>query len=300
MSTENGIGPDTRIDPRAIIDPAATLGGDVEVGPWSIIGANVVVGDGCRIASHVVIKGPTVMGCNNRVYQFSTIGEDTPALAYGGEATRLVIGDDNVFREGVTIHRGMMQDNGETVIGNRCLLMAYVHIGHDCVLGDDVIMANNSSVSGHCMVGDHANFGGYAGVPQHRNIGAYSHIAGMSLVLKDVPAFMTVMGNPAAAIGLNMEGLRRRGHSKAAIQALREAHRTVYRKGLTVKEACAALADSAAEHQEVRLFLDSITNSRWGIARPRDRAHAGAGDVAEDAGAEDVAEDTGTGGAAGS
>ena len=141
------------------------------------------------------------MGRNNRIFQFSTIGEDTPALAYGGEATSLVIGDDNVFREGVTVHRGMVQDEGETRIGNSCLLMAYVHVGHDCVLGDHVIMANNAAVSGHCMVGDHANFGGYcrrAAVSEHRCSCAHR---GMSLVLKDVPAYMTVMGNPASAIG---------------------------------------------------------------------------------------------------
>jgi len=263
------------IDPRAIIDPGASVGADVEIGPWTIIGPDVVIGDGCRIASHVIIKGPTIMGRNNRVYQFATIGEDTPALAYGGEATRLVIGDDNVFREGVTIHRGMVQDRGETVIGNRCLLMAYVHVGHDCVLGDHVIMANNAAVSGHCNVGDHANFGGYAGVPQYRNIGAYSHIAGMSLVLKDVPAYMTVMGNPASAIGLNIEGMRRRGYSKELIDVLKDAHRVVYRQGLTVKEACTALEPIAARHPEVMVFLDSVRNSQWGIVRPRRQSNGG-------------------------
>jgi len=259
----------TGIDPRAIIDPTAKVGVDVEIGPWSIIGPDVEIGDGCRIASHVIVKGPTVMGRNNRIYQFATIGEDTPALAYGGEATRLVIGDDNVFREGVTIHRGMVQDRGMTVIGNRCLLMAYVHVGHDCVLGDDVIMANNAAVSGHCNVGDHANFGGYAGVPQYRNIGAHSHIAGMSLVLKDVPAYMTVMGNPASAIGLNLEGMRRRGYSKALIDVIKDAHRVVYRKGLTIKEACEELEPVAARHPEIALFLESIRSSEWGIVRPR-------------------------------
>lgn len=259
----------TGVDPRAIIDPTARLGDDVQIGPWSIIGPEVEIGDGSIIASHVVIKGPTVMGRNNRVYQFSTIGEDTPALAYNGEKTRLVIGDDNVFREGVTIHRGMVQDRAETRIGDGCLLMAYVHVGHDCVLGDHVIMANNSAVSGHCNVGDHANFGGYAGVPQYRNIGAHSHIAGMSLVLKDVPAYMTVMGNPAAAIGLNLEGMRRRGYSKELIQVLREAHKIVYRDGRTVQEACEALEGAASDYPEVRLFLESIQDSKWGIVRPR-------------------------------
>jgi len=257
------------IDPRAIIDPSARLGSNVSVGPWTIIGPHVEIGDDCSIASHVVLRGPTVMGRNNRVFQFATIGEDTPALAYGGESTRLEIGDNNVFREGVTVHRGMVQDEGQTVIGNNCLLMAYVHVGHDCVLGDHVIMANNSAVSGHCNVGDHANFGGYAGVPQFRNIGAYSHISGMSLVLKDVPAFMTVMGNPAAAIALNIEGMRRRDYSKELIRELRQAFKVVYRQGNTVKEACQALDSSAQKFPEVALFVESIRDSQWGIVRPR-------------------------------
>lgn len=257
------------IDPRAIIDPSAKLGDNVSIGPWTIIGSDVEIGDDCSIASHVVLKGPTVMGRNNRIFQFSTIGEDTPALAYGGESTVLKIGDNNVFREGVTIHRGMVQDQGQTLIGNNCLLMAYVHVGHDCVLGDHVIMANNASVSGHCNVGDHANFGGYAGVPQFRDIGAYSHISAMSLVLKDVPAYMTVMGNPAAAISLNIEGMRRRGYADELIQHLRDAYKIVYRQGRTVKEACHELESLARDVPEIALFLASIQDSQWGIVRPR-------------------------------
>jgi len=257
------------IDPRAIIDPSACLGVNVEIGPWTIIGADVEIGDNCRIASHVIVKGPTRIGARNRIYQFSSIGEDTPAMSYQGEPTRLEIGEDNVFREGVTIHRGTAQDRGETRIGNHCLLMAYVHVGHDCVLGDHVIMANNSAVSGHCVVGDHANFGGYAGVPQHRNVGAYSHIAGMSLVLKDIPAYMTVMGNPASAIGLNVEGMRRRGYPQELINALRDAYRVVYRQGRTVEEACLELETKATVVPEVALFVESIRASRWGIVRTR-------------------------------
>ena len=257
------------IDPRAIIDPSARLGENVTIGPWTIIGADVEIGDDCVISSHVVMRGPTQLGNRNRVFQFATIGEDTPAMSYHGEKSQLIIGDDNIFREGVTIHRGTAEDRGETRIGNHCLLMAYVHVGHDCVLGDHVIMANNASVSGHCLVGDHANFGGYAGVPQRRNVGAYSHIAGMSLVLKDVPAYMTVMGNPAAAIGLNIEGMRRRGYSKELMAALKDAHRIVYREGLTVNEACLQLQAPADRTPQVALFLDSIRNSRWGIVRPR-------------------------------
>ena len=262
------------IDPRAIIDPSAELGANVEVGPWTWIGPEVQIGDDCWIAPHTVIKGPTQIGRNNKIYQFATVGEDTPALAYEGEPTILQIGDNNVIREGVTIHRGMMQDHGKTVIGDGCLLMAYVHVGHDCVVGNEVIMANNASISGHVVVGDHANFGGYCGVPQFRRIGAHSHISGMSLVLKDVPAYMTVMGNPAAAISLNVEGMRRRGYSQELIKILKDAHKVVYRQGRTIAEACAELEPLAAQHPEVALFVESIRDSRWGIVRPRSRGAA--------------------------
>ncbi|MDA1075887.1 MAG: acyl-ACP--UDP-N-acetylglucosamine O-acyltransferase [Proteobacteria bacterium] len=260
------------IDARAIVDPSARLGEGVEIGPWSIVGPDVELGDGCQVGPHVIIKGPTIIGRHNRIFQFSSVGEDTPALAYHGEPTTLIIGDNNIIREGVTIHRGMVQDESTTVIGNDCLFMAYVHVGHDCVVGNNVIMANNASISGHVHVGDYANFGGYSGVPQHRRIGAHTHIAGMSLVLKDVPAYMTVGGNPASAIGLNIEGMRRRGFSEDLIKVLRDAHKTVYRKGLTVKEACSQLEDVAEQYPEVRLFVDSIQASSVGIIRPRGRS----------------------------
>jgi UDP-N-acetylglucosamine acyltransferase len=257
------------IDPRAIVDPSAVIGADVSIGPWTIVGANVEIGDGCRIASHVILKGPTRIGRRNRIFQFATVGEDTPAVAYNGEPTTLQIGDDNVIREGVTIHRGTVQGQGRTVIGNHNLLMAYVHVGHDCTLGNHVIMANNASVSGHVLVGDYANFGGYAGIPQYRHIGAHAHIGGMSLVLKDVPAFVTVSGNPAGAVGLNIEGMRRRGIGDAAVAALREAYRLVYGNKLTVKEALDEISPLADRHPEVRLFMSSVAESRWGIIRGR-------------------------------
>jgi len=257
------------IDPRAIVDPSAVIGADVALGPWSVVGPNVEIGDGCRIASHVILKGPTRIGRNNRIFQFATVGEDTPAIVYQGEATTLLIGDDNVIREGVTIHRGTVQGQGRTVIGSHNLLMAYVHVGHDCVLGDHVIMANNASVSGHVVIGDHANFGGYAGVAQYRRVGAHAHIGGMSLVLKDVPAFVAVSGNPAGVVGLNIEGMRRRGISDQAIEALHEAYRIVYGRGKTVNEALAAIAPLANCHAEVDLFMVSIAQSRWGIVRGR-------------------------------
>jgi UDP-N-acetylglucosamine acyltransferase len=257
------------IDPRAIIDPSVAIGRDVSIGPWTWIGPDVEIGDGCRIASHVVLKGPTRLGRDNRIFQFATIGEDTPALAYRGEPTRLEVGDRNTFREGVTVHRGTVQARGKTVIGDDNLFMAYVHVGHDCIVGNHVIMANNASVSGHVTVGDHANFGGYSGVPQYRSVGAYSHIAGMSLVLKDIPAYVTVAGNPAGVVGLNLEGMRRRNLPRDTVEALRKAYGIVYRQGLVVKDALAELEPLSALHAEVAAFAADVASSRWGIVRPR-------------------------------
>ena len=197
------------------------------------------------------------------------------ALFVAGEATRLEIGEGNIFREGVTVHRGTVQDQGVTRIGSHGLFMAYVHIGHDCVVGDHVIMANNASLSGHCVVGDYANFGGYVGVPQRRRIGAHTHLAGMSLVLKDVPAYVTVAGNPAFAIGLNLEGMRRRGVSDEVIGLLRTAYKTLYRCGLKVEEACERLAAEKPSCPEVALLVDSVLASEQGIVRPRPSGNSG-------------------------
>ncbi|MEM7080438.1 MAG: acyl-ACP--UDP-N-acetylglucosamine O-acyltransferase [Pseudomonadota bacterium] len=258
------------IDARAIIDPSAKLGANVSVGPWSIIGADVELGDDVVVESHVVVKGPTRIGAGVRVFQFATVGEDTPAFAYDGEESILTIGANTVIREGVTIHRGMAKGGiGKTVVGANCLLMAYVHVGHDCIVGDHVIMANNASLAGHVEVGDHANFGGYSGVPQFRKIGAYTHIAAMALVTKDVPAYMTVTGNPAYAVGLNMEGLRRRGYDEATVKAIRQAHRVVYQQNLRTADALAQLRDLRDEFAEVDLYATSIEVAERGIIRNR-------------------------------
>lgn len=255
------------IDPRAIIDPSARLADNVRVGPWTLIGPDVEIGEGTVVASHVVIKGPTVIGRDNRIFQFSTVGDDTPDLKYKGEPTRLVIGDRNVIREGVTIHRGTIQDRGETTIGNDNLLMAYVHIGHDSVIGNHCILVNNTALAGHVHVGDHAILSGYTLVHQYCHIGPYSFSAMGAGIGKDVPAFITVAGNPAEARSMNFEGMRRRGLSPEVVQALRRAYKLVYRSGLTVDEAVAQLADSAAEHAEVALFMESIRTSSRGIIR---------------------------------
>ncbi len=255
------------IDPRAIIDPSAKLGENVEVGPWTIIGPDVEIGDGCVIASHVVLKGPTRMGRNNRIYQFSSVGEDTPDLKYQGEPTRLIIGDNNVIREGVTIHRGTVQDRGETVIGNDNLLMAYAHVGHDSVIGDHCILVNNASLAGHVNVGDWAILSGYSLVHQFCNIGAHSFAGFGCGISKDVPAYVTVSGQPAEAKTINAEGLKRRGFSREAIAAIRRAYKIVYRQGLTVEEAVAQLSEIAAEQPEVQLLIDSLQQSKRGIVR---------------------------------
>lgn len=255
------------IDPRAIIDPSAKLADDVTVGPWTIIGPEVEVGVGSVIASHVVLKGPTKIGCHNHIYQFSSVGEDTPDLKYQGEATRLVIGDHNVIREGVTIHRGTVQDRSETTIGNHNLIMAYAHIGHDSVIGDHCILVNNTALAGHVHMGDWAILSGFTLVHQYCHIGAHSFTAMGTAVGKDIPAFVTVSGNPGEARSMNFEGMRRRGFSEQAIQALRRAYKTVYRQGLTVDQALQALAESAAQHAEVALFCESIRQSSRGIIR---------------------------------
>ncbi len=255
------------IDPLAIVDPSAVLADDVTVGPWTIIGPEVEIGAGSIIASHVVIKGPTRIGQNNHIYQFSSIGEDTPDLKYQGEATRLVIGDHNVIREGVTIHRGTVQDRSETTIGDHNLIMAYAHIGHDSVIGNHCILVNNTALAGHVHMDDWAILSGFTLVHQYCHIGAHSFTAMGTAVGKDIPAFITAAGNPAVARSMNFEGMRRRGFSEEAIQALRRAYKTVYRQGLTVDAALEKLADSEAQHPEVAVFCESIRQSSRGITR---------------------------------
>lgn len=255
------------IDPLAIVDPSAVLADDVTVGPWTIIGPEVEIGTGSIIASHVVIKGPTRIGQNNHIYQFSSIGEDTPDLKYQGEATRLVIGDHNVIREGVTIHRGTVQDRSETTIGDHNLIMAYAHIGHDSVIGNHCILVNNTALAGHVHMDDWAILSGFTLVHQYCHIGAHSFTAMGTAVGKDIPAFITAAGNPAVARSMNFEGMRRRGFSEEAIQALRRAYKTVYRQGLTVDAALEKLADSEAQHPEVAVFCESIRQSSRGITR---------------------------------
>ncbi|MFC2970872.1 acyl-ACP--UDP-N-acetylglucosamine O-acyltransferase [Azotobacter bryophylli] len=255
------------IDPRAIIDPSASLAAGVRVGPWSIIGPDVHIGEGTEIGPHVIVKGPTWIGRHNRVFQFSSIGEDTPDLKFKGEPTRLVIGDHNVIREGVTIHRGTVQDREETTIGDYNLIMAYAHIGHDSVIGNHCILVNNTALAGHVHLGDWVILSGYTLVHQYCRLGAHSFSGMGTAIGKDVPAYVTVFGNPAEARSMNFEGMRRRGFTTEAIHALRRAYKMVYRQGLTVEQALVELEELAAQFPEVAVFRDSIRNSTRGITR---------------------------------
>ena len=254
------------IDSQAIIDPSATIGENVCIGPWTVIGPDVVIGDNCQIASHVVIRGPSVIGANNKIYQFSTIGDDTPDLKYKGEPTKLIIGDDNVIREGVTIHRGTIQDRGETVIGNKNLLMAYAHVGHDSVIGDNVIMVNNSSLAGHVTVGDWAILSGYSLIHQYVSVGAHSFIGPAAFSYHDVPAFVTAFGSPAEPRTINKEGLKRRGFTAEQIALANKAYKLLYRRGLSLEEGIEAIAELGNDIV-IETLLNSLKASTRGIIR---------------------------------
>lgn len=252
------------IHETAIISPKAKLGQNVSVGPWTYIGDDVEIGDNCTIHSHVVIKGPTQIGKNNVIFQFSSVGEDCQDKKYAGEPTRLEIGDNNVIRENVTIHRGTIQDESLTKIGSNNLFMAYVHIAHDCIIGNNTIFANNASVAGHVRVDDWAILGGMSGVHQFCHIGAHCFIGLDSIVVKDVPPYLLASGNGAQPKGLNSEGLKRRGFTAEQITGIKRAYKEVYRKGNTVEEALANIPD---DDPSLVAFKEFIQNSNRGIIR---------------------------------
>lgn len=265
--TQQGIHPQAQIHPQAIVEEGAVVGKGSVIGPWTLVAANVVIGDNCRIHSHVVIKGPTTLGNGNEIFQFASIGEDCQDLKYAGEETRLVIGDNNSFRESCTIHRGTIQDNALTQIGSNNLFMAYTHVAHDCMVGDHCILANNASIAGHVHVGDHVILGGMSGVHQFCHIGQHSFIAANALVLKDVPPYLMASGQPAKPFGLNSEGLKRRGFSKEALLMLKRAYKAVFRSGLTVDDAVENQQQQMQEFAEVENFINFIQNSSRGIVR---------------------------------
>lgn len=254
------------IHQTAIIDAGAELAADVQVGPYTVIGPDVRIGAGTVIGPHVVVQGPTTIGRDNRIFQFASVGEACQDKKYRGEPTALEIGDNNVIREHVTIHRGTIQDQGLTRIGNNNLLMVGVHVAHDCMIGNDNIFANTCGIAGHAHIGDGVILGGMTGIHQFCRIGSYAMTAGCSLVLKDVPAYVMVGGNPAAARSMNFEGMRRRGWSAEVIGQLRQAYKIVYRQGNTLEQALAEL-DALPQGPELRLFIDSLRSSERGITR---------------------------------
>ncbi len=260
-------GTSSLIDPRALVDPSAEIAEDVTIGPFSVIGANVSIGAGSRIGPHALVRGPTRMGRNNRVFQFASIGEDPQDKKYAGEPTWLEVGDNNVFRENVTVNRGTAQDSGVTRIGSDNLFMAAVHVAQDCVIGDQVIMANAASLGGHVQVQDWAILGGFTIVHQFSSIGAHSFCGMGSVINKDVPPFITVSGHPAEPYGINYEGLKRREFSADTLKAIKRAYKLLYRSGLTQKEALDALRDELAQFAEVQMLADFIGNSDRGIVR---------------------------------
>jgi len=255
------------IDERAIIDPSAKLASDVSVGPFSIIGPEVEIEAGTTIGPHVVIKGPTRIGKNNTIYQFSSIGEAPQDKKFAGEATRLEIGDNNTIREYVSINRGTGDGGGLTRIGNDNWIMAYVHIAHDCQVGNHTIFANNATLAGHVDVHDHAILGGFAAVHQFCRVGEHSFTAMATAINKDIPPFVMASGNLAKPHGLNMEGLKRRGFSDANIKNMRKAYKLLYKSGLPLEAALKQMNALASETPEVGIMVAFIEKSTRSIIR---------------------------------
>jgi UDP-N-acetylglucosamine acyltransferase len=261
-----------QIHPTAIVDPRAQLADDVEIGPFCTVGPNVSIAAGSRLISHVVIDGGTTVGRRNTFYPFASIGLAPQDKKYADEPTRLVIGDDNVFRENCTIHRGTVQDQGVTTLGSRILVMASAHVAHDCVVGDDVILANVATLAGHVKVGDFAIVGGLAAVHQFCRVGAHVMIGGCACVTQDVAPYVIGHGNPFSVSGMNVEGLRRRGVDADAIAAVRTAHKIVWRSGdvlAVAREKLQALHNESSVSAQAALkpLIEFLSVSGRGLAR---------------------------------
>lgn len=257
----------TRIHPSALVDPGARIADGVEIGAFSIVGPNVEIGANTVIGPHVVIDGHTRIGADNRIFQFCSIGGQPQDKKYAGEPTRLEIGDRNTIRESCTFNIGTTQDGGVTRVGNDNWVMAYVHVAHDCIIGDNCIFANSVQLAGHVQIGDFVIIGGISGVHQFVRIGSHS-MAGMTTSLsQDLPPYVMASGNPAAARGINVEGLRRRGFSAEAITAIRRAYKTIYVSGMRLEEAREAIAAEQGEYPELKPLVDFLSVSGRGIVR---------------------------------
>jgi UDP-N-acetylglucosamine acyltransferase len=259
------------IHPTAIVDPGAELAAGVEVGPYAVVGAGVRVGEGTRIGPHVVLEGPTTIGRDNVIHAHAVIGGAPQDMKYRGEPTSLVIGDRNTIREFCTFNRGTVQDGGVTRVGDDNWVMAYVHLAHDVQVGSRCILANNATLAGHVHLGDWVIVGGLTGIHQFCHVGSHAMTGFQSHVSQDVPPFMMVSGNPLSVHGFNVEGLRRRGFSRERIAGVKQMHRLLYRDGLTLEAAKAAIAALRGTvdggDADVDLLLDFLAASTRGIAR---------------------------------
>lgn len=255
------------IHPTALIADSAIIADDVQIGPFAVIGEQVEIGSGTRISSHVVINGPTKIGKDNRIFQFASIGDDPQDMKYAGEPTCLEIGDRNTIRESCTISRGTAQDVGITRMGNDNWLMAYVHVAHDCQVGNNVVFANGTTLAGHVHVGDWVIFAGYSGAHQFCHIGAHAFLGMYAGTSRDVPAYTMIAGQPPTPRGVNSEGLKRRGFSADQIRNIKDAFKVVYRQGLKLSEAIDELANRVNEQPELNLFIDSLRSSDRGLLR---------------------------------
>ena len=256
------------IHATAIVHPRAHIGANVSIGPYALIDEHVVLGDGTQVGAHAVIKGHTQIGADNHIFQFVSLGESPQDKKYAGEPTRLEIGDRNTIREFCTLNIGTAQATGVTRIGSDNWIMAYVHIAHDCQVGNHTIFANNSSLAGHVTVGDYAVLGGFTGVHQFCQIGAHVMTAISTVVYKDIPPYVLAAGSDGAKpSGINSEGLKRRGFSPEAISAVKQAYKTLFRNGLTLEQARVELLDQAQTHPEVQPILDFLASATRGIIR---------------------------------
>ena len=255
------------IDSKAIVDSHAELADDVSVGPYSVIGADVKIGAGTVIGSHVVIKGPTSIGKENRIYQFTSIGEDPQDKKYAAEITRLEIGDRNTIREFTSMHRGTQQDNCVTKIGDDNLFMAYTHVAHDCIIGNNVIMANGASLAGHVHLNNNAILGGFTLVHQFTQVGQYSFAAMGSAITQDIPPFIMVGGKPTRPHGINSVGMERNGISTEDIRLIRNAYKIIYKMNLRLEDAIEKMEDMSSDSKQLTDMISFLRNVSRGILR---------------------------------
>jgi len=255
------------IDETSKIDPKADISSDAVIGPWCVIGPNVFIGPGTVIESSVIIRSNTKIGSNNRIFQFSSVGEDPADKKFTGEETWLEIGDNNIFREGVTLHRGTGSGGCLTKIGSDNLMMPYVHVAHDCIVGDNTVFANNVAISGHVVVGDWVILGGYAGVNQFLKIGDHAMIGAMSHITNDIPAYVIVSGRPASVRSINAIGLERRGFDKETVADIREAFKIIYKRNYSLQESIDQLKAMSENCKALEILISSLESSEKGIHR---------------------------------